>query len=112
MSNSIRSFSYKDDKKIIIEKLEEIATKERLKFSEIVMDCFEEYVKKHGASNNPQTVIEQFDKESVLAIPNVYRDFQSWKKFYSLIKKKEDYAELDKQLNMILNLHNKKVNEF
>ena len=112
MSNIIRSFSFKEDKKGVIEKLEEIAQKEHLKFSEIVIDCFEEYVKKHGESNNPQTIIEQFDKESVLAIPNIYRDFDSWKKFYSRIKKKEDYTELDKQLNMILNLHNKKVNEF
>jgi len=80
--------------------------------SEILEWALEEFVKKHSKSNNPQTVIEQFDKESVLAVPNIYREPEAWKKFYSMITKKEDYKELDRQINMILNLHNKKVNDF
>ena len=77
--------------------------------SEILEWALEEYVKKHTKSNNPQTTIIQFDKENILAIPNVYRSATDWKKFYSLIKSKEDYQELDNQLNMILNIHNKNL---
>lgn len=80
--------------------------------SEILEWALEEFVKKHSKSNNPQTTIMQYDKESILAVPNLYRSEEEFKKFYKLIKKKEDYKELDQQLNMILRVHNKKVNDF
>lgn len=80
--------------------------------SEILEWALEEFVKKHSKSNNPQTTLGIFDKESVLAVPNVYRDEADWKKFYSKVKKKHDYQELDDQLNMILKIHNKKMKEF
>lgn len=112
MSNIIKSFSYKENKRELFDKIDDLGRKERMKFSEIVIESLEDYVKKHGKSNNPQTQIEQFDKETILAIPNVYRDSKAWIKFYSLIKSKKDYEELDKALNMINNIHNRKLKEF
>mgnify|MGYP001581946134 CR=1 FL=1 len=79
--------------------------------SEILEWALEEFVKKHSKSNNPQTTIEIFDKESILAVPNIYRSEDDWKKFYSRIKKKEDYKELDEQVNMILKIHNRRLKE-
>ena len=112
MSNIIKSFSFKSDKINLIEIVEETGRKEGLKFSEIIIESLEEWAKKHSKSNNPQTQIEQFDKEQILAVPNIYRDAETWQKFYSLIKRKEDFKEVDKALNMILNIHNKEYKKF
>lgn len=92
--------------------LKEIAAKERTTIKAIIEDGVDDYIKKHGKSNNPQTQIEQFDKESVLAIPNAYRDEKIWQKFYDLMKDKKDYDQLDNQLMMILKLHNRKLKQF
>jgi len=80
--------------------------------SEILEWALEEFVKRHSKSNNPQTQIEQFDKESILAVPNIYRSEEDWKKFYSKITKKDDYKELDEQVNMILKVHNRRFKDF
>ena len=64
--------------------LKEIAAKERTTIKAIIEDGVDDYIKKHGKSNNPQTQIEQFDKASILAIPNPYRDIKTWQKFYDL----------------------------
>lgn len=80
--------------------------------SDILEDALREYVKRHGESKNPQTQISMYQDGNVLAVPNVYADRETWKKFYLLIKRKEDYQELDIQLNMILNLHNHNLRHF
>ena len=92
--------------------LKEITSKERTTIKAVIEEGINDYLKKHAKSNNPQTQIEQFDKESILAIPNNYRDAKTWKKFYNLMKDKKDYDVLDKQLMMILNIHNDKLREF
>ena len=112
MSNIIKSFSYKENKKELFEKIDDLGRKERLKFSEIVIESLEDYVKKHGKSNNPQTQIEQFDKESVLAIPNAYASPKAWDKFYHLMQNKKDYDELSTAFEMILSKHNEKLRDF
>ena len=50
---------------------------------------------KHGDSDNPQTTMQQFDKEENRAIPNAYRDEKVWQKFYNLMKSKADYDEFE-----------------
>lgn len=80
--------------------------------SEIMELALQEYLEKHLKSNNPQTQLTIFNKESINAIPNLYREIDEWKIFYSRIKQKKDYVELDQQLNMILTLHNKKMKDF
>lgn len=82
------------------------------KVTKKIASMIEDYVKEHSKSNNPQTVIEQFDKESILAVPNVYKDETAWLKFYDLIKKKEDYKQLDEKINMIYRIHNRKFKDF
>jgi hypothetical protein len=92
-----------------LDSIPEIGKKSKSVILELAL---EEFVKKHAVSNNPQTTIMQFDKESILAVPNIYRDSKSWKKFYKNVKTKKEYKEIDKALNMILNIHNRKNKEF
>lgn len=80
--------------------------------SQVLEWALEEFVKKHTKSNNPQTQIQMFNKESILAIPNMYREESDWQKFYTKIKTKKDYEELDKALNMIMIIHNRKLKDF
>jgi len=108
----VKSFSYPKSKDKIIEEVEKIARREGTFFSDIAVELLEEFVKKHSKSQNPQTEITLFETGLENAIPNLYRDKTIWKKFYKMIKKPEDFNEIDNQLNMILNLHNKKDKEF
>jgi len=108
----VKSFSYPISKDPIIEKVEKIARREGTYFSDIVIELLQDYVKKHSKSQNPQTEITLFETGLENAIPNMYRDQTTWQKFYNLIKKREEFKELDKQLNMILNIHNRKDKEF
>jgi len=96
----------------LLDSLETIPEIGRKSKSELLEMALEEFVKKHGKSNNPQTQLQMFDKESILAIPNIYRDSKDWNKFYKNIKSKKDYRELDRALNMINAIHNRKLKEF
>ncbi len=82
------------------------------KRSEIIEMAIREFLEKHGTSENPQTRIGNFDSEEIRAVPNLYRDEETWKTFYKLIKKIADYKEVDKQINMINHIHNQKNKEF
>jgi len=92
--------------------LKEIAAKERTTIKDIIESGIDDYLKEHLKSNNPQTQIEQFDKESILAIPNNYASPKAWDKFYNLMKDKKEYDVLDKQFQMILTKHNRKLKDF
>jgi len=107
-----KSFSYPKSKDEMIEEVEKIARKEGEYFADVVVMLLEEWVKKHSKSQNPQTEITLFETGMEMAIPNMYEVKSKWKKFYTLVKNRADFKELDKQLNMILNLHNKKDKEF
>ena len=104
----VRSFSYPKSQDEMIEEVEKIARREGEYFSDIVVTLLQDYVKKHSKSQNPQTEITLFQTGLERAIPQMYEDEGKWKIFYKLIKKKNDFKELDKKLNMILRLHNKK----
>ncbi len=104
----IKSFSYPKDFDDTVEKIEEIAKREGSSFSEVTVELLKDYYKKHGESENAQTLITLYETGLENAIPNLYRAEEVWKKFYKQIKKKLDYKELDKQLNMILRIHNAK----
>jgi len=99
-----------DEEKYFALKL--LALKEHVTVKEILENQVNEYLKKHSKSNNPQTQIEQFDKECILAVPNLYRDSKAWQKFYDTMKRKKDFNEVDKALNMILAIHNKNTKKF
>ncbi len=93
-------------------KIPEIGRKSK---SELIEWALEEFVKKHGKSFNPQTQIEMFDKESILAVPNLYEILDNpelWKKFYKNMKRKKDYLEFDKAINALVALHNKSLKNY
>ena len=82
-----------------------------MSFSVLIMNMVKDYVKKHKKSNNPQSVIEMFDRESVAAIPTLYEEnLGPWEKFYDRISK-EDYKELDTRINWLLQYHNKRLHQ-
>lgn len=84
----------------------------RRKRSEIIELAIREFIERHGTSENPQSRLSSFDNESTRAVPNLYRDEEAWKTFYKLINKKDDYKEVDKQINMINHIHNQKNKDF
>ena len=108
----VKSFSYPKSKDELIIEVEKIARREGTFFSDIVVELLQDYVKKHSKSQNPQTELPLFETGLENAVPNLYRKKAVWQKFYNLIKKRDEYKEVDKQLNMILNLHNQKLREF
>ena len=90
----------------LFRKLTEIPEAGRKSKSELVEMALEEFILKHGKSNNPQTQMDLFEDNMIKAIPNLYADVKEFKKFYNLIKTKEEYQRLDEQINMLLKVHN------
>ena len=95
----VKSFSYPKSKDELIEKVEAIARREGTYFSDIVVELLQNYVKKHDKSQNPQTEITLFETGLENAIPNLYRAKLAWQKFYNLIKKRDEYKELEFKIN-------------
>lgn len=96
-------------RKLLLEKLEEIPEFGKKSKSEILEFALEEFILRHGKSNNPQTQMDLFQDNVVKAIPNIYSDSKAFEKFYRLIKTKEEYKELDRHLNIILDIHNRHI---
>lgn len=69
--------------------------------SDILEWALRELVKKHGKSNNPQTQIDLFQNPEALAIPNIYADDEAFINFFNKLSDANDFAEIDKQLQMI-----------
>lgn len=110
-----KSFSYPKNIDNIIEEVEIIARREGVSFSEVIVSQLKDYVKEHSKSQNPQTEITLFETGIENAIPNLYHIIKNPKildKFYKLIKKFEDFKEIDEGLNIWMNKHNKKFKEF
>ena len=95
----------------LLDKLTELPEYGKRKRSELIEMALKEFLQKHGQSNNPQTKLGMYDRETVNSVPHIYRDEDVWKRFYSLITKRDDFAEVDNQLNMILKLHNRRDKE-
>ena len=89
----------------LFKKLTEIPEAGRKSKSELVEMALEEFILKHGKSNNPQTKITLFESPLIKAIPTIYATRKDFEIFYPLLNKKE-YQELDEKLNMILGIHN------
>jgi len=96
-----------DKRQALLDKLIEIPEAGRKPKSELIEMAVEEFVLKHGTSQNPQTKINLFDKETIAAVPNLYADREDWEKFYKLIKSAKDKKKLDEHLNLVLSIHNK-----
>lgn len=95
----------------LFRKLTEIPEAGRKSKSELVEMALEEFILRHGKSNNPQTQMDMFQDKLTNGIPHIYAGSKAFDKFYRLIKTKEDYDNLDRCLNIILDIHNKKGRE-
>ena len=89
----------------LFKKLTEIPEAGRKSKSELVEMALEEFILKHGKSDNPQTKITLFEDNLIKAIPNLYADAKQFNNFYKLMNKQE-YQRLDTQINMLLEIHN------
>ena len=98
-------------RKALLEKLEEIPEFGKRSKSEIIELALQDFILKHGNSNNPQTQMDIFQDNLVKAIPQIYAGGKEFNKFYKLIKTKQEFRELDRNLNIILDIHNQKNRE-
>jgi len=101
-----KSISMKLEDAPVFAEFELLAKKEGYHSSSAyIVELIKKEVKEHSRSNNPQTVIEMFDRETVKAIPNIYsQDEDSWLKFYKMLTP-EEYNELTKRIAWLDNLH-------
>jgi len=88
-----------------IKELKKIPEYGKKGLAEVIEMALDDFILKHGKSNNPQTEITLFQDQLIKAIPNIYENPEAFRKFYRLLNK-EEYKLLDKQLNMILAVHN------
>jgi len=111
----VKSFSYPKSKDDLVENIDDTARREGRTFSDIVLECLDRWWLEHGESQNPQTRITLFETGLENAIPNLYeiaKHPDKLEKFYNLIKRKEDYQELDRGINLLLDYHNKQLKRF
>lgn len=95
----------------LYEKFLETTQREGETKADLYTEFMEQYVKEHGKSNNPQTILTQFDSKEVMAIPNLYEsDEQKWDKFMSKVDSKE-YELLIRQHTMLADRLNKRGRE-
>ena len=92
------------------EDFEDLAHRERASVSELYRNAIHEYLQKHG-DGNPVYTLDQFNDESMKAVPAVFRNSEVWNGYYSKLDQKQ-YKEMDQQLLMILNIHNKKLKDY
>ena len=98
-------------RKALLDKLEEIPEFGKRSKSEILELALADFILKHGNSNNPQTQMDVFQDNLAKAIPQIYAGGKEFNKFYKLIKTKQDFQALDRNLSIILDIHNKKGRE-
>lgn len=102
------SYSYPVDKIEVLKKFDDICRKEGKKMSPTIFGLIEDFVKKHDEWNNPQTIMDQYEKEAVTAIPNIYNEnLDSWIKFYKSLSQ-EDYDFLGKRIEFLNRMHEQK----
>ena len=107
---NIKTYYLSDADIPIQEEFEELAHKERTSVSDLYRNAMQEYLQKHG-DGNPVYTLDQFNDESMKAVPAVFRNSETWNGYYSKLDHKQ-YKEIDQQLLMILNIHNKKLNDY
>lgn len=106
----VSSFSYPTSKKEIIEKADQIAQREGKYLSDLIIEALEERVKYHDQAGNPQTFMDQYEDPTYKAVPALSLNYESWKKFYKDLTKK-DFVDMDKKFQMVLYYHEKRRKE-
>ena len=93
----LRTFETDEEK---YTKFKEICLKEGQRVGDKLNEFIEDNIKKHG-DGNPAFTLDQFQDQSMKAVPAVFRDFNTWKSYLSSINKKE-FAEFEAQMNTII----------
>ena len=92
------------------ETISNLAYKERKSISEIAREAIVDYIKKHG-DGNPNYTLEQFKDPNFKACPAFFRDKITWALYLNSLNEKE-FKEFDIQLNVLLNLGNRRFDRF
>lgn len=95
------TFSYKDDKKELVEEFKRIADREGKKHSHLIMELMTEYVKNHSSGNSTFKIDEFVNKSDFLIAPAFDTDPQKWRKFYE-DSTSDDRLKLKTQITGIL----------
>ncbi len=81
---------------------------ERVDMKDLLVSFIERELKEKG-DGNPVTRLDLWnDNDNAMAVPAFFRSESSWSKYYQSIKSKEEYKKIDKQLNIILKIHDNK----
>ena len=68
-------------RKALLDQLEKIPEFGKKSKSAILELALQDFILKHGSSNNPQTKIEIFQSEMIKAIPTIYAKRKDFEKF-------------------------------
>jgi len=109
-NNIVKSFSFKEEQTYIFNKIEELAKREGKKTSQVVVIALEEYAKKH-AEGNPNYTLDKFEDPNFKACPAFFRDKEIWVEYLNKLDEKQ-YRDFDSQLNLLLNLGNRRYKQF
>lgn len=93
-------------------KLKEIAIREDKDLGDIFKELMEGYVKIHGGDGNPQPKLDPFMEQDNFKAMSFFKDYQGWAKYYSTVRSLAEYKEIDRQLNMIIVIHNKELSKW
>lgn len=97
----------------MLEKLKELPEYGKRDISEILEVALEEFLLRHSKSNNPQSQITTYTKDTITGIPQIYQILENPSVFDQFYKKltEMDYKYLDKAINELLRKHNKVYRE-
>ena len=111
MPNIIKSYSFPIEQLDIIKKAEEIAGKEHISFSKVIMNLLVEYVKIHG-DGNPAFSLDQFIKNTEMAaVPAVFRSTEDWLKWVLQCDDEKFLQDIITRNQTILGLADKRILE-
>lgn len=99
---------YFDDE--ILKLATELHWKERTSLSKIVNNALKEYAEKH-MDGNPCYTLEHFQDPNFKACPAFFRDRDTWLSYLNSLDEIQ-FKEFDTQLNILLNLGNKRFDKF
>ena len=111
MGNNIKSFSYKDNKKEIVESAEKIASKEGKKFSELILELLEKHVQIHGDGNPAYTLDQWQDNPGMLAIPALGSERETVFQYWQKIRGTKTWDEVELMLKNWIDSHNEVMKE-
>jgi len=77
---NIRTYYLANEDFELQEKIEDIAYRERVNLSRVIVDALREYLVKHG-SGNPVYTLDQFAEGDMKAVPAVFKDRGIWDKY-------------------------------